>query len=83
MLCQVWGIPGAWEYDEYDDTMTFAVQIDSDLSGVATCFGWTPCETDGTVDCSHKTASAMIADARQYIEDECLETVVDDPGFFD
>ena len=60
------------------------VQTDWDFPGLASCMGYVPCncgETDGTVDCAHKTASQMIEEARQYIDDH-LEEEYNDPGYF-
>jgi len=60
------------------------IQTDWDFPGVASSFGWVPClcgETDGTVDCSHRTASDMIMVARQWLDDHVGETI-DDPGYF-
>jgi hypothetical protein len=46
-------------------------QADYDYPSLARYFGWSglcPCgETDGTVDCGHKTASDMIADAERFL----------------
>ena len=62
------------------------IQVDYDFPGVASTFGWVPCskcrETDGTIDCKHRTASAMIAEAREYLDDHIGEEV-EDPGYFD
>ncbi|MEK7994524.1 MAG: hypothetical protein AAB403_12035 [Planctomycetota bacterium] len=60
------------------------IQTDYDFPGVASSFGWCAChcgETDGTVDCPHRTASAMIAAAREFLDDKIGESV-DDPGYF-
>lgn len=69
--------------DNEDETVL--IQTDWDFPGVATTFGWVPCdkcrETDGTVDCAHKTASQMIAEAGEFISDHYGDTV-DDPGYF-
>lgn len=46
------------------------VQTDWDYPALASRFGYVPCEcgaTDGTVDCPHKTASAMIAEAYDHL----------------
>lgn len=59
------------------------IQSDWDFPGVATTFGWTPCPcggTDGTVDCPHKTASQMIAEAQEYL-DSHEGTTAEDPGY--
>ena len=61
------------------------VQTDWDYPGLASSFGWTPCDcgtTDGTIDCDHRTASEMIAEARAFLEaNEGM--VIDDPGYFE
>jgi hypothetical protein len=60
------------------------IQTDGDFPGVASSFGWVPCpcgRTDGTVNCPHKAASAMIAEAAQYLDDHVGESV-EDPGYF-
>tara|TARA_R100000234_G_scaffold110704_1_gene83244 strand:- start:996 stop:1280 length:285 start_codon:yes stop_codon:yes gene_type:complete len=74
-----------WDYIiESDSGQTVLIQSDWDYPGVASSFGWTACdcgETDGTVDCSHKTASEMIASAGEYLS-ENIGAAVDDPGYF-
>jgi hypothetical protein len=60
------------------------VQIDSDLPLLAATFGWSPCfcgATDGTIDCEHRTAHEMIADAREFLRTHSGD-VTDDPGYF-
>ncbi|GAF90789.1 unnamed protein product [marine sediment metagenome] len=51
---------------------TLLVEIDYDYPGIASRMGYVPCDcgdTDGTVDCAHKTATQMIGEARQWIKD--------------
>lgn len=47
-------------------------QSDWDRPSLASMFGWEPCpfcrSTDGTVDCEHRTASAMILSATNYLD---------------
>jgi hypothetical protein len=60
------------------------VQTDWDFPGLASTFGWSPCScgaTDGTVDCDHRTADEMIADARDFLRAHAGDTT-DDPGYF-
>ncbi len=67
-----------------DDGQEVLIQTDWDYPGTARAFGWTPCScgaTDGTVDCSHRTASAMIGSAQEYL-DEHFGDEIDDPGYF-
>ena len=67
-----------------DDRRDILIQTDWDYPGVASTFGWVPCEcgeTDGTVDCPHKTASQMISEAAEYL-DEHIGNTVEDPGYF-
>lgn len=67
-----------------EDGRDILIQSDWDYPSIASTFGWTSCacgETDGTVDCPHKTASQMIVDAQDYLDDHLGETV-DDPGYF-
>lgn len=48
------------------------VQSDWDYPGLASMFGYVPCDcgaTDGTVDCVHKTASEMISEAYDWLAD--------------
>jgi len=81
IICKV--IDGDW--NERDDKNTVLVQTDWEFPGVASAFGFTPCdcgETDGTVDCPHKTATEMITAAAEYLDD-CEGKVVDDPGYFE
>ena len=71
---------------EHDDGRSVLIQTDWDYPGVAsTLFGWCPCscgETDGTVDCTHRAASEMIASAAEFLDDHIGERVAD-PGYFE
>ena len=67
-----------------EDGRDLLVQSDLDYPGVASTFGWTPCScgaTDGTVDCGHRTADEMIADAHDFLRAHVSDTA-DDPGYF-
>lgn len=69
---------------EAEDGRDLLIQTDFDFPGIAATFGWIPCpcgHTDGTVDCAHKTASAMIAEARAFLDANLGESV-EDPGYF-
>lgn len=54
-------------------TLSILYQQDWDWPSLARMFGWAPCHdvTDGTVDCSicGKTASTMIAEASEWLDD--------------
>ena len=66
------------------DGRDILVQTDWDFPGVAQTFGWSPCRcgaTDGTVDCDHKTADDMIADARDFLHERAGSST-NDPGYF-
>ena len=66
-----------------DDGREVLIQTDWDFPGLANTFGWVPCEcgqTDGTVDCRHRTASTMIAEAAEYLGDHVGDSV-EDPGY--
>jgi hypothetical protein len=67
------------------DNRTILIQSDWDFPGVASTFGWTPCDqcrnTDGTINCEHRTATEMIASAAEYLDDG--PGPVEDPGYFD
>jgi len=66
-----------------EDGRDLLIQTDWDFPGIASTFGWRPCrcgETDGTVDCPHKTAGQMIDEARAYLDDHIGDSV-DDPGY--
>lgn len=75
-----------WDYIIRNDTgETVLIQTDWDYPGIASSFGWMACEcgeTDGTVDCPHRTATEMISDAADYLDDNIGETI-DDPGYFE
>jgi hypothetical protein len=46
------------------------IQSDWEYAPLACSLGWAPCEcgaTDGTVDCAHRTTSAMLAEAYDYL----------------
>lgn len=69
----------------YDESKTVLVQTDYDHPGIASRMGWSPCgcgATDGTVDCDHKTAVEMIAEASQHISDHAGETFADLADYF-
>jgi hypothetical protein len=67
-----------------DDGRELVIQTDWDYPGVASTFGWSPCpcdQTDGTVDCDHRSASEMIAEAYDFLT-EHVGDEVEDPGYF-
>jgi hypothetical protein len=67
-----------------EDGRDILVQSDFDFPGLASSFGWSPCScgtTDGTVDCEHRTAGAMIAEAGDFLLAYVGDTA-DDPGYF-
>ena len=67
-----------------DDGRELFLQLDWDYPGVASTFGWIACpcgRTDGTVDCTHRNASEMIADASEFLRDHVGDTA-EDPGYF-
>jgi hypothetical protein len=75
---------GAYVLSNDEDNRTILIQSDWDYPGVASTFGWIPCgqcrESDGTVDCKHRTAHEMIASAAEYLDDG--PGPVEDPGYF-
>jgi hypothetical protein len=76
-----------WYYFLHDEISGKNVIIDTDYDypGLASNFGWTPCpfcrETDGTVDCKHRTAGAMMQSAQSFLDKHIGETA-EDPGYF-
>lgn len=67
-----------------EDGREVIFQTDWDFPGLASHFGYEPCEcgaTDGTVNCPHKTASDMIAAAQDFLDDHDGESIPD-PGYF-
>ena len=75
-----------WDYLVVNDETgeSILIQTDWDYPGIASTFGFIPCEcgeTDGTVDCPHKSATEMINEARDYLN-SCIGESVDDPGYF-
>ncbi len=74
-----------WDYIlEAENGESVLIQTDLDYPGTASSFGYCPCEcgeTDGTVDCPHKTASGMILEAHNYLDGH-IGDVIDDPGYF-
>jgi len=48
--------------------------------------GWVACsqcrDTDGTVDCEHRTALEMITDATNFLDEHTGESF-EDPGYFE
>lgn len=70
---------------EAEDGRDILIQTDFDFPGIASTFGWTPCvcgATDGTVDCAHRTATDMIAEAQAFLDDH-IGDQADDPGYFE
>jgi hypothetical protein len=71
---------------EASDGRDVLFQTDWDWPAIATLFGWSPCHnsTDGTVTCPEcgKTASAMIEEARQWLDDHDGEDC-EDPGYLE
>ena len=74
-----------WDYIlEAENGESVLIQTDWDYPGTASSFGWQACEcgeTDGTVDCPHRKASDMIAEAGNYLDDH-IGNIIDDPGYF-
>ncbi|MGE0533460.1 MAG: hypothetical protein AB7O68_00695 [Pirellulales bacterium] len=67
-----------------DNGANLLVQVDWDMPGLASAFGWVACfcgETDGTVDCPHRKAREMISSAREYLDQHVGESA-EDPGYF-
>ena len=89
LLCRV-SNPEAGEehynWNTRDDDNTLLIQTDWDWPGLASSFGWVACEcghTDGTVDCKHHTATDMIADAGEFLDNMAASgKVIPDPGYF-
>ena len=78
------GAPCCYVLVDEDTGEDILVQTDWDYPSVASAFGFVPCdcgETDGTVDCPHKTAGEMITAAAEWLDDHIGETV-EDPGYF-
>ena len=68
-----------------DDGREFFIQTDWDYPGLASTFGWRPCpcgRTDGTIDCEHRSASEMIAEAGKFLRHHVGDTA-EDPGYFE
>ena len=65
-----------------EDGREMLIQTDWDYPGIAATFGWKPCDsgTNGTVGGS--TASHMITEATEYLDDH-LGDAAEDPGYFD
>jgi hypothetical protein len=65
-------------YDAESGVELQFVQTDWGYPGLASSLGWRPCEhctyTDGTVDCDHNKASAMIASAFDWLYERDGET---------
>lgn len=77
---------GTYLVEAADGSQSLLMQVDYDYPCLASHMGKIPCEecseTDGTVDCKHKTASQMIGEARDFLDDHIGE-VFEDPGYFD
>lgn len=56
---------------ELDSGRTLLVQHDWEFPAIAELFGWQACpcgHTDGTIDCEHRTARAMLWDAYEFLD---------------
>jgi hypothetical protein len=77
--------PGGVYYElTAEDGRSQIFQTDWDYPGLASNFGYVPCEcraTDGTVDCPHKSATEMIGAAAEFL-DELDGATCEDPGYF-
>jgi hypothetical protein len=65
-------------YDADTGECAVFVQSDWDYPGLASSFGFVPCEcgrTDGTIDCPHKRASDMIAAAFDFLAEHDGEVI--------
>lgn len=67
LVCLVTHENGYPEWDEADDASTVCIQSEGDIVSVAQEWGF---------------IGDDIADARTYLEDECLGTIRQDPGYF-
>jgi hypothetical protein len=71
---------------QFTEEESLLIQTDWDYPPTASTFGWTPCpecsNTDGTIDCEHKTASQMISEAHDYLC-ENIGKVTLDPGYYE
>ena len=69
---------------EAETSLSRLVQSDWDFPLVASAFGWQSCscgETDGTIDCEHRTANEMIWEAYDFLTAHVGKTI-EDPGYF-
>jgi len=77
---------GTYLLVDEDSGKDLLVQTDWDYPGIASTFGWSHehGETDGTIDCPvcGKSASDMIMEAQEYLDDHIGDTA-EDPGYFD
>ena len=68
-----------------EESHVMLIQSEMDFPGIASTFGWIPCEcgeTDGTVDCKHRKVADMICEAIEYLDNH-IQMMVDDPGYFE
>lgn len=77
---------GSYLVTEIATHATSLYQSDWDYPSLAMAIGWVPCrkcrETDGTVACSHHSASEMIASAQRFIDNHTHFPVYGDPDMF-
>lgn len=69
---------------DVDTGKDILIQTDWEYPAIASDLGWVACEhgdTDGTVDCEHRTATEMIEEAGNFLRDHIGETF-EDPGYF-
>jgi hypothetical protein len=77
-------VPCGYLLRNLDSGETVPITLDFDFPMLAELFGFQPCkcgETDGSVDCSHKTATQMIQESKEIL-DKNLDRAVDDIGYF-
>ena len=82
LICKV---DNRGEWDTRDESRTILVQTDWDYPSLASCVGYVCCDcgdTDGTIDCAHKTAGRMITEAAKWLNNHLGEPF-DDPGYFE
>jgi hypothetical protein len=89
LICKVHGEPGHYDWDTQNEEETIVIQCDYNIPSIASNFGFQPCicgETDGTVDCKHKTAGQMIEEAAEFLDSLILSPedsrFIEDPGYF-
>lgn len=76
---------GCYIIQDLESDQSVLIQVDYDRPSLAGHMGWVACpcgETDGTIDCKHRSTAEMIDDATRFLDDH-IGDEFEDPGYFE